>query len=277
MKSILLTLLGSCLLSQAAPLVVDDIVLEHQFQVAVGELSEDENHCTGESLSESLKDLPRKFSAQLEGNKTPVDPTEAVYLIGAVYKCDKCDDWHTAGIATAWCLSEDGLMASNHHVFAKAKGAVMGVCNREGKAWAITEIVAADPAEDIAIFRVKGTGFKPLPLGEPAEIGSRVRVISHPARKFYIQTFGEVSRYYVGARNKEKNTRMMISAEYAKGSSGGPVLNSDNEVVGMVSSTQPIYYSTKKGKATGPLQMTVRNCVPVSSIRKMIAEEPSPE
>ena len=164
--------------------------------------------------------------------------------------------------------------ARDHHVFAKAKGAIMGICDREGNTWPITEILAADPAEDIAIFQVDGKGFSPLPLAAPAEIGTEVRVISHPARRFYTQTFGEVARYYVSARNKKKkNTRMMITADYAKGSSGGPVLNPENEVIGMVSSTQPIYYSTEKGKATGPLQMVVKNCVPVASISRMLDEK----
>lgn len=270
---ILFSLLCSLQISTAAPILIDDVVLENAFSTSVGALTENENHRSGEHFAKAVNDCPAHCEAPQKVTAAPEDPTNSVFLIGAVYKCDKCDKWHIAGIATAWCLSADGLMVTNHHVLEKAKGTVMGICNRKGKAWPITEVIAADPAQDIAIFRVEGKDFSPLPLAKPADIGTRVRVISHPDRMFYTQTFGEVARYHVGSRKKKKNINMMITADYAKGSSGGPVLNPDNEVIGMVSSTKPVYYSTKKGKPTGPLQMVVKNCVPVSAIHKMFKEK----
>ncbi|MGB6220367.1 ThuA domain-containing protein [Haloferula sp.] len=274
MKSFyLLLLLCSLKVTTAAPVLINDPALEDAFSVNVGALSEHENHRSGEYLAKAVNDCPTHCEAPPLVSAAPEDPADAVFLIGAVYKCDKCDKWHISGIATAWCLSADGLMVTNHHVLEKAKGTVMGVTDRRGKAWPITEVVAADPAQDIAIFRVDGEGFSPLPLGKPADVGTPVRVISHPARMFYTQTFGEVARYHVGAHKKKKIINMMITADYAKGSSGGPVLNPDNEVVGIVSSTKPIYYSTEKGKPTGPLQMVVKNCMPVSAIHKMFKKE----
>jgi V8-like Glu-specific endopeptidase len=63
--------------------------------------------------------------------------------------------------------------------------------------------------------------------------------------------------------------RMAITADYAKGSSGAPVFNRKGQVVGVVSSTSSIYYSVENGKKEN-LQMVVKNCIPVESIRELI-------
>jgi S1-C subfamily serine protease len=148
----------------------------------------------------------------------------------------------------------------------------MGVCDREGKTYPVLEILAADKAADIAIFRVKADDLAPLALGSPAEIGSGVRVISHPDRRFFMQTSGEVSRYHQqpARKNQPATVWMNITADYAKGSSGGPVIDDAGKVVGMVSSTQSIYYESNNGQPKGALQMVVKNCVPAAAIRALL-------
>ena len=62
---------------------------------------------------------------------------------------------------------------------------------------------------------------------------------------------------------------MAITADYAKGSSGAPVLNSKGEVVGMVSATNSIYYNKERGQNQN-LQMVIKSCIPVDAIRRLI-------
>jgi S1-C subfamily serine protease len=69
---------------------------------------------------------------------------------------------------------------------------------------------------------------------------------------------------------------MSITADYAKGSSGGPVFNDRGEVVGMVSSTSSLYYQTDSPEAPkekGPLQMVIKNCVSLPEPRQLLAPE----
>lgn len=276
METPLKFLLALALLFQVAaaqPFVIDDRAIKASFEKQIGAVADEASGPTADELAKAVKDCPRTTPAPPKVETGPDDPTRSVFLIGSVYKCDKCDKWHLGGAATAWAVSADGLMATNHHVIAKTKGAAMGISDREGKTWPITEIVASDPASDIALFRVKGSGFQPLPMGKPAAIGDEVRVISHPNGRYYIQTFGEVSRYHTRRDRQRKTIWMSITADFAKGSSGGPVLNERGEVIGMVKSTNSIYYNSPNGKPEGPLQMVIKNCVPVAAIREMFATE----
>jgi S1-C subfamily serine protease len=259
-------------LAAAEPFVVDDKKLINAFQTGIGAVADGEGHLSADDLAKAVKEAPSSVADLSLAEASPADPAAAVYMVGTVYKCGKCDAWHPGGIASAWALTRDGVMVSNYHVFEKATGAAMGVCDREGKTYPILEILAADKAADIAIFRVKADDLSPLALGTPAAIGSEIRVISHPDRRFFMQTAGEVSRYYQQPARKDSKPTvwMSITADYAKGSSGGPVIDDQGKVVGMVASTQSIYYESSNGQPKGPLQMVVKNCVPAASIRALL-------
>jgi S1-C subfamily serine protease len=270
-KFLPLALLATAL-SAAEPFVVDDNKLIKAFEAGIGAVADSKEHITADDLAKAVKEAPKEIASLSLPDSSPADPASAVYMVGTVYKCGKCDDWHPGGMASAWALTHDGVMVSNYHVFEKATGAAMGVCDRDGKTYPVVEILAADKAADIAIFRVKAADLVPLALGSPAGIGSGVRVISHPGRRFFMQTSGEVSRYHQqpARKNQPAAVWMSITADYAKGSSGGPVIDEAGKVVGMVSSTQSIYYDSDNGQPKGPLQMVIKNCVPASAIRALL-------
>ncbi|MGJ8642536.1 MAG: S1 family peptidase [Luteolibacter sp.] len=256
--------------ASAKPSLINDAATISSFEKEVGAYADEEKSYTAEKIIKQLKAAPESIANLNLATEAPERADYAVYLVGAVYNCGKCEHWHAAGIASAWALTSDGVMATNYHVFEKAKGEVMGVSDMKGKAYPVTKVLAASKRNDIVIFQTTATDISAFPLGPAAEVGSELHVISHPKKRFYTHTTGIASRYHLRPnKNDPKPTIWMsITADYAVGSSGGPVLDSENRIVGMVSNTQSIYYGSKLGEEPkGPLQMVIKNCVPVSALK----------
>lgn len=273
----------SASLVSAEPLVIDDAALVRGMSEKLGELAVAGKAVAGKELKEQLEKAPREVELELPtGLAKPEGYTglvKSVFMVGSVYDCGKCDKWHPNGSATAWALTEDGVMVSNHHVFMSGRGDAWGVCGVDGRVFPVTEILATDADADVAVFRVDVGDEKlvPLAMAADAAVGDRIRIVSHPDGRYFFQTAGEVARYVkVPARNdRAERTWMSVTADYAKGSSGGPVVNDVGQVVGIVANTQSIYYGARGAAAVGgdkqgPLQMVVKNCVPVAKLRALI-------
>lgn len=64
---------------------------------------------------------------------------------------------------------------------------------------------------------------------------------------------------------------MSISADYAIGSSGGPILDRYGNVVGMASMTEPVEFDTDDTADVGStLQMILKLTVPQMEIRRLV-------
>ena len=222
----------------------------------------------------------------------------AVVVIGSIYKCDSCSKWHLGGMASGWLLSDHGLVVTNHHVFTEEANHYFGAMTSDGNVYAIRTILASDRDGDAAIAQLdtRDVVLPFLRLGQAAACGDPVVVISHPAGRFYSLTRGVVSRYHRhdadpatmaksdgSVHAPRKHTRdetlqdtpapvwMSVTADYAVGSSGGPVFDSSGDVVGMVSRT----YSTQASKHhrrhdSFGNQMVFKDCVSLDTILGLI-------
>ncbi|WP_065218343.1 MULTISPECIES: S1 family peptidase [Butyricimonas] len=187
----------------------------------------------------------------------------------------------TSVLATAIVLTEDGICVTNYHVLAEiilsgamqfywANDLLRFLVDAKGNVFPVKEVLACDAAADMAIFRVDvgDKRLKPIPLGQPAREGARVYCLAHPHGKLFFMTEGIVNRN-VTERRSEFNGRpvavMQISAEYAVGSSGGPIIDERGNLVGMVSRTETLYGDQE---AQRNYQMTLKSTVPVKTIRE---------
>jgi S1-C subfamily serine protease len=215
--------------------------------------------------------------APLSGEESYRRAAAASVVIGSAYKCDKCSKWHHT-LASGFAITADGVIATNHHVVAGATGEAMGVMTADGRFFPVVEVLAADKAHDVALLRVEAQDLPFLPLRDDAPAGSPIRCYSHPASTFGCFSDGIITRYYkMREPDRAGATFMQITADYARGSSGGPILDACGNAVGMVASTSPVFAATpsqhpaaKDAKPATPSQQMVRhNCATARAILEL--------
>lgn len=279
---------------RADDLVIDDSALSKDFAHKLGAMVDKGQSINGKKAGELLKAVVGKTTAlpestepcSLDGDGTLYERCiPAVVAIGSVYKCGKCDDWHLGGFATGWILSPDGLIVTNHHVLEKESNNTIGVITVDGSVYPVKEILAADKAGDAAVFRIDTLGKKMpyLRIADGSKVGEEISIISHPKGRFFCLSEGIISRFHSrsNAPGAKKATWMSVTADYAVGSSGGPVLNQNGEVVGMVSSTMTATTGTPrvpdKSKpaqvALPTVQMVFKDCVSLATLRGLFNPE----
>ena len=283
--------------STTASPVLDDEHLSRGFARKLGELAD-----AGAAMEAA--EAGRRLGA-VAGHAAQVPPTAAaraivpagplydavlpaVVAVGSVFKCDRCSQWHLGGMASGWVVTPDGLVVTNHHVLERDAGHRFGVMTSDGEVYAITDVVASNPDGDAAVVRIdtRGRELACLALGEPPACGADVSVVSHPKGRFWCLTEGAVSRYHRQRRrdrgpNGGDAVWMSVTADYAVGSSGGPVLDGAGRVVGMVSRTTTV---TPRREPPGPAneaasahpappeQMIFKDCVSADTLRAILGE-----
>lgn len=221
-----------------------------------------------------------------EPSTLPLTPAEiyakrinGVLMFGNYYNCGECDHLHVGVGATATVLTPDGICLTNYHVLediirnnteALSGDSLFYVGTAKGKAYPVTDILAYSRLGDLAVFRVdtRGDRLEAIPLGMPLPAGSRVHVIGHPKQQFFYYTQGVVAQNSKHTYNGGGTVRrMQITADFAVGASGGPILDDCGNLVGMVASTTALYFDDEKKTDQ---QMVVKSTIPVSVIRELL-------
>lgn len=293
--AVLGTLIGPAIDVAAASPVIDDARLAEQFVSGLGRIV-DAAAETGRASTLDADAVAEGLTAaegrriRLPAQTTPCNLTPdqslydavvpAVVVVGSIHKCGKCNDWHLGGMASGWLISADGMVVTNHHVLGREPGHRFGVMTAAGDVFPVTGILAADAAGDAAILRID-SGRRELPflaLGSSPECGAEVTVISHPVGRFYCLTEGVVSRYHRqrpgSAAGAAAAVWMSVTADYAVGSSGGPVFNRAGEVVGMVSRTFSSHPGRRQRGGPASEQMVFKDCVSVDTLLRLFDTAP---
>jgi len=132
---------------------------------------------------------------------------------------------------TAFVISSDGIAVSNFHVFENASEAI--AINESGQKFIITEIINYSYEKDFIIFRI-GPITSPIPFLNVAKdlskIGEECFTIGNPEGLSLTISKGLISSY------RENQELIQTTTEITHGSSGGPLLNLDGEVIGITTS-----------------------------------------
>ena len=124
----------------------------------------------------------------------------------------------------------DGEIASNLHV---VEGAVRGYAKLSGQKAKhnLEGITAVDLERDLVVLKISAAGLPWLPLGNSnsAQVGESVYAVGNPQGLEGTFSQGIVS----GIREVGGDRLLQITAPISPGSSGGPVLNSEGEVIGV--------------------------------------------
>jgi len=254
--------------------VIDDLRIIRTLEVQAARLMDARKTTPTEDL---ISDLSRRSCdvrlARPSGKPLPPEELyerckKSVLVMGGLFKCEKCGRNHVSP-ATGFVLSESGAIVTNYHVVNNPKNLTLVAMTADGAVHPVQSVLAASAAYDVAILQLDATGLVPLAIGPKAPVGSDVYVISHPDRRFYTLGRGVVARYGIIVRNKQRVTMLQITANYARGSSGGPVLSNTGDVVGMASSTVSVYYDEDHGKQEN-FQMAFDQCVTAEQILELV-------
>lgn len=160
---------------------------------------------------------------------------------------------------TAFFISDDGYLLSNYHVVEGASR----VAVKTGNDLLPARVVKTDPFNDIALLKVSGS-FRPLPLATSQErkLGDSVFTIGYPNIRLQgIEpklTKGEISSLS-GALDDPRE--FQISVPVQPGNSGGPLVNADGNVIGIVTARLS---GSVAFEATGALPQNVNYAIKIS-------------
>jgi serine protease Do len=213
--------------------------------------------------------LPAPEAPALSGEELFARRANGVVIVGVLARAKKKGKFELAG-CTGFALAEGGVIVTNYHVIDSPEAEAIVVMTRDGTVAPVTAVLAADKLADVAIIRAAGLAPTPIPLalGRPP-VGAPVWGITHPDHNFYSLTAGVVSRHFIATTDFGKTPQMAVTADFGAGSSGGPLLDRQGSVTGMVCSTTSVYWEDAKGK-TKELQMVFKHCVPAESIRRLV-------
>ena len=139
-------------------------------------------------------------------------------------------DGQEAGMGTGFVIDANGLIATNLHVIGEARPITVQLL--DGTSYEVQEVYATDRQMDLAVLKIAVDNLKPLKLAEPDTLkqGAEVVVLGNPQGLRYSVVKGVNS----GTREVDGKPMLQLAIPIEPGNSGGPVLDSQGRVQGIV-------------------------------------------
>ncbi|MGH7905767.1 MAG: Do family serine endopeptidase, partial [Candidatus Binataceae bacterium] len=168
---------------------------------------------------------------------------------------------HPLGLGSGFIINKAGFILTNNHVVANADKITVTV--RDGQQYA-ARVIGADSKSDVALIKIdSGSNLPVAPLGDSRaiKVGAWVMAIGNPFGFSHTVTAGIISaksRFIPGSYDEFLQTDAPINP----GDSGGPLIDTRGEVVGVNSA---IY--TRTGSNTG-----ISFAIPIDLVKRELPE-----
>ena len=171
---------------------------------------------------------------------------------------------------SGFVISKDGLIVTNDHVVEGATRVQVKV-GTNGKAQDAT-VVGADPSRDLALLKVDGNNLSTLSLGDSSSVGvgDAVYAIGNPFGLDHTFTTGIVSALQRNLQAPDGATisgAIQTDAALNPGNSGGPLLDSAGQVIGVNAQIETGSQNGAEGGNVG-----IGFAIPSSTVKAFVQE-----
>lgn len=174
---------------------------------------------------------------------------------------DDDEDSSATGVGTGIIMSEDGYIITNAHViydedYGYGEATSLQITMSDEETVYDGEIVAYDVETDLAVLKIDVDGLTPAEFGDSSElqVGEMVVAIGNPLGLEFQNT---VTCGIISALNREvtindrEMTLIQTDTAINSGNSGGPLINSSGQVIGINSAKMSSSYSSTTVEGMG--------------------------
>lgn len=174
------------------------------------------------------------------------------------------------GLGSGFLISDDGYIVTNDHVVGNASKVVVSMTNGEH---IDAEVIGKDSYSDIAVLKIDKSGLPFVKLGNSDDvmIGEWVIALGNPFGLFEVNQKPTVTVGVISATGMKLNSgenrfyrnMLQTDAPINSGNSGGPLVNSIGEVIGMNT-----LIFTGNSMANGNIGLGF--AIPMNKVRKIV-------
>jgi S1-C subfamily serine protease len=264
------------------PEAVDDELLERRITEACARLHEDGHLRRSADLLAEVRaagtcepTVPPRRTGVMETVALRDLLAQSVRIVAHYYECSDCGEWHVSA-SSGFCLAADGAVATCLHVLEPdevMRESFVVVADLAGKVWPVEHVVAADAAADVCVLSTSARDQVALPLRPAVAAGERIWCLSNPDHQFGFFSEGLVARRYVQREEGEgeperRTTWLHVTCDFARGSSGAPIVDAAGNVVALAQSTTTVVHD--EDAVPPDTQMVFKTAAPAEAVLALL-------